>query len=61
MQRNNCVFPQEVFEGKSAARFAVEARLPEVTSGKTRNEDGSHTFRLSHHASNSWAAATPRF
>ncbi|MFC5752103.1 methyltransferase domain-containing protein [Actinomadura rugatobispora] len=59
LQRATGVFPHEVFEAGSEARFAVGARLPGVTDGRTRNEDGSHTFRLSHHETGSWAACTP--
>ncbi|TDC64891.1 methyltransferase domain-containing protein [Actinomadura sp. GC306] len=52
-------FPDEIFAPGSDARFAVGARLQGVTDGKTLNPDGSHTYRLSHHATGSWAAVTP--
>jgi protein-L-isoaspartate(D-aspartate) O-methyltransferase len=53
------VLPHEMFEAGSDARFAIGAKLPGITDGRTRNEDGSHTFRLSHHDTRSWAAFTP--
>lgn len=59
LQRVSRVFPREVFETASDARFALGARLPGVTDGRTRNPDGSHTLRLSDHETGSWAACTP--
>jgi hypothetical protein len=59
LQRASRVFPREVFEAGSHARFAIGAWLPGVTDGMTRNPDGGHTFRLSHHETGSWAAFTP--
>jgi protein-L-isoaspartate(D-aspartate) O-methyltransferase len=58
-QSTTSVFPREVFEVGSDARFAIGAMLSGVTDGRTRNEDGSDTFRLSHHETESWAAFTP--
>jgi protein-L-isoaspartate(D-aspartate) O-methyltransferase len=58
VQRTAGAFPHEAFESRSDARFAIGARLPGVTDGRTLNEDGSHTVRLSHHETGSWAAFT---
>ncbi|WP_131743461.1 methyltransferase domain-containing protein [Actinomadura roseirufa] len=52
-------FPREVFEVSSTARFAVGTRLPELSPGKTKNRDGSHTYRISEYTSDSWASLTP--
>ncbi|WP_329521977.1 methyltransferase domain-containing protein [Spirillospora sp. NBC_01491] len=59
LQSTARAFPREVFKAGSAARFAVGTRLPGVTDGRTLNQDGGHTFRLSQFETGSWAAVTP--
>ncbi|WP_344592716.1 rRNA adenine N-6-methyltransferase family protein [Actinomadura vinacea] len=54
------VNPSEVLDGGAYdAKFAIGLMLANFTDGYTRNEDGSHTFRLSHYESGSWAGFTP--
>ncbi|MFC4052891.1 methyltransferase domain-containing protein [Actinomadura syzygii] len=54
------VDPREVLDGRNrGAKFAIGLRLPGCTDGRTINEDGTETFRLSHFESGSWAGFTP--
>lgn len=51
--------PREALRIGSASRFALGVRLDDVADGRTLNEDGTHTTRISHYESGSWAAFTP--
>lgn len=59
-QSTTQVDPREVLDGENwDAKFVVSLALPALTDGCTRNEDDTHTFRLSHYGSGSWAGFTP--
>lgn len=51
--------PGEAFFENVDAGFVMGLMLPGFTRGRTVNEDGPDTLRLSHSASGSWASCTP--
>ena len=51
--------PTDAFFEDDEAGFALGVLLPGFTRGRTRNESGPDTLRLSHSESGSWASCTP--